>query len=388
MSARNGGEMDMKARQGGEAGFSLIELMVALVVTMIVVGAIYGLLADSQTGFRREPERTERQQNIRAAMDMIMRDIANAGSGLPPFTQVFTPGLDACAGCPDGGAPMGLNSQRTDELEMVTNDGSIENESAVATACASSGTSLNFNRAQWNPPTTPPFTVAAIFQEGTWTLRNAVGKTGGGPCTNLDISTSSDPSGMNTANLCAASATGYGNAGSSDSAGATSTCGGAPAVPVQVAFPQLIRYRIRVVTEGSGPTAQNVPVLQRIDQSDPANRTQVVARGIEDLQVQYVQAGSACTDAAACADAPAVVWNSDATAAANPAVYGEVVTRVIVTLSSRSMLRGRIQGQTDDATGGTALRGSLTVSGSPRSSLLNLTQQPVPDPSTSPAIWQ
>jgi type IV pilus assembly protein PilW len=368
--------MDMKADGRGQSGFSLIELMVALVVTMIVVGAIYGLLADSQTGFRREPERTERQQNIRAAMDMIMRDIDNAGSGLPPFTQVFTQGLDACSACSNGGAPMGLNSQVTDELEMVTNDGSIENESDVSPCTtAGAGTTVQFTRSAWAAPTNVPFTAAVVFADGSWTLRNATSYASAAPCTTLTFASGSDPSGMNNGNLCSQSANGYG----------TPTGLGACTVS-QVAFPQLIRYRIRVVVEGTGGTAQNVPVLQRIDMSDPANRTQVVARGIEDMQVQYVQAGAGapCTDAAPCDGAPLVTWSN----APTDATYGAIVTRVIVTLSARSMLKGRIQGQTNDVTGGTALRGSLTVSGSPRSSLLNVTQQPVPDPSTSPAIWQ
>jgi type IV pilus assembly protein PilW len=86
--------------RGGEGGFSLIELTVAMTITLVISGAIYGLIAGGQTAFRREPELSDRQQNIRVAMDLILRDIANAGSGLPPFLQAFTPGLDACAGCP------------------------------------------------------------------------------------------------------------------------------------------------------------------------------------------------------------------------------------------------------------------------------------------------
>ena len=120
------------------SGFSLIELTIALVVTLIITGAMYGLLAGGQSAFRREPELSDRQANIRVAMDLvaakmslgseIMKDIGNAGSGLPPFAQVFTRNLDACAACNNGGAPMGLGGVRTDELEMLTNDGSRDNE--------------------------------------------------------------------------------------------------------------------------------------------------------------------------------------------------------------------------------------------------------------------
>ena len=75
-----------------ESGFSLIELLVAMLVTMIVSGAIFTLLNAGQGAFRREPELTDRQQNIRLAMDMIQRDIATAGAGMDPFEQSFSAG--------------------------------------------------------------------------------------------------------------------------------------------------------------------------------------------------------------------------------------------------------------------------------------------------------
>ena len=62
---------------------------------------------------------------------MIMRDISSAGVGMPPFIQAFTPGLDACAGCPNGGSPMGvLGAVPTvaDELEIVTNQENFPTE--------------------------------------------------------------------------------------------------------------------------------------------------------------------------------------------------------------------------------------------------------------------
>ena len=55
----------MTAPTRDQAGFSLIELMVAMVVTLIVTGAIYGLLAGGQSAFRREPQLADRQQNTR-----------------------------------------------------------------------------------------------------------------------------------------------------------------------------------------------------------------------------------------------------------------------------------------------------------------------------------
>ncbi len=84
-----------------EHGFSLVELMVAMTITLIVSAAIYGLLTSGSNAFRREPELSDRQQNIRVAMDLVARDVFNAGAGLPTFSQVFTfsdPEGGACAG--------------------------------------------------------------------------------------------------------------------------------------------------------------------------------------------------------------------------------------------------------------------------------------------------
>ena len=73
-----------------QKGFSMVELVVAMTVTLIVSSAIYGLLTAGGNAFRREPEVADRQQNIRAAMDFISRDTFTAGAALPPFSQVFT----------------------------------------------------------------------------------------------------------------------------------------------------------------------------------------------------------------------------------------------------------------------------------------------------------
>ena len=87
-----------------ERGFSMVELMVAMTITLIVSGAIYGLLTSGSTAFRREPELADRQQNIRVAMDLISRDVYNAGASLPTFSQVFTRVDPAAARAP---APRG-----------------------------------------------------------------------------------------------------------------------------------------------------------------------------------------------------------------------------------------------------------------------------------------
>ena len=88
-----------------ERGFSLIELMVAMVATLIISGAVMQLVGAGKGAFRREPEISDRQQNIRMAMAMIQQDVQSAGLGLPPFTQVFTNGLNNLGPQVPDGAP-------------------------------------------------------------------------------------------------------------------------------------------------------------------------------------------------------------------------------------------------------------------------------------------
>ncbi len=117
-----------------QKGFSMVELVVAMTVTLIVSSAIYGLLTAGGNAFRREPEVADRQQNIRAAMDFISRDTFTAGAALPPFSQVFTRtdpvgctgGLNGCgmAGAlgATAAAARGGDDEETDVLEIVSTD--------------------------------------------------------------------------------------------------------------------------------------------------------------------------------------------------------------------------------------------------------------------------
>ena len=119
-----------------ERGFSLVELMVAMTVTLIVSGAIYGLLTSGSNAFRREPELADRQQNIRSAMDLISRDVFNAGAALPTFSQVFTRadagggcngdlnacGVDGTMGAVAAAARGAGDAEETDVLEMISTD--------------------------------------------------------------------------------------------------------------------------------------------------------------------------------------------------------------------------------------------------------------------------
>jgi prepilin-type N-terminal cleavage/methylation domain-containing protein len=64
-----------------QSGFSLLEMIVAIAMFTIVVGAIYGLLEVGRSDAFNTSERTETMQNSRIALNMIGRDAVNAGVG-------------------------------------------------------------------------------------------------------------------------------------------------------------------------------------------------------------------------------------------------------------------------------------------------------------------
>jgi prepilin-type N-terminal cleavage/methylation domain-containing protein len=73
-----------------ERGFSLIEVLISMVVTLIVMAAVFGLLTRGQRSFQREPEVADLQQSARTALDMVTKDILQAGAGLPPEFPAFS----------------------------------------------------------------------------------------------------------------------------------------------------------------------------------------------------------------------------------------------------------------------------------------------------------
>ena len=72
-------------------GFSFIELLVALAATVIVMGVVFGLLAQGSGAHTREMERSDLQAHARAALQMLSQDVLMAGGDLPPEIPAFRP---------------------------------------------------------------------------------------------------------------------------------------------------------------------------------------------------------------------------------------------------------------------------------------------------------
>jgi prepilin-type N-terminal cleavage/methylation domain-containing protein len=66
-----------------QAGFSMVEMMIAIIIFTIVMGAVYGLLEIGRRGRGNTMQRNEVIQNVRIALNTLGRDALNAGVGYP-----------------------------------------------------------------------------------------------------------------------------------------------------------------------------------------------------------------------------------------------------------------------------------------------------------------
>jgi prepilin-type N-terminal cleavage/methylation domain-containing protein len=84
----------LSTSQGDERGFSLTELMIAMMVFTLIAGSVVMLLTKSQTIFRAEQGVSEMDQNARLLMDFLTRDIQQSkenGLGLgPKFRSIYS----------------------------------------------------------------------------------------------------------------------------------------------------------------------------------------------------------------------------------------------------------------------------------------------------------
>ena len=370
-----------------EDGFSLVELMVAMTVTLIVSAAIYGLLTSGSNAFRREPELAERQQNIRVAMDLVSRDVFNAGAALPTFSQVFTridPTGGACAGA------LGLNgcgvmgtlgaaaaaarapggdgsdpSEQTDVLEIVTTD----EQCPVLSVCVPSTTSAStpgtaglFVTRQGIPGCMRLPGLALLTDNTSFVVQPAQAATG-------SVCSGGDPRNGNLTLGVLPDAFGV----------PTGTMAPPPAAPpptpgaIYLYEARVARYRVAP----SNDPAETAPALWRSvtgrytatgavapepgEGAFPVTDSpwELVARGIEDLQVEYMWGNG--------------LWYNQPPP--STASWDTLVRQVRITLSARASA-ANIQGMRTAGGGAPdALRGQLSTTVTPRAAFNELQMQ-------------
>src|SRR5262249_39426363 len=71
------------ARRSGESGFTVLEMLVAMILFAIVVGAIYGLLEVGRSARFNSMQSNEVAQDVRVGLNTIAKDVLNAGVNYP-----------------------------------------------------------------------------------------------------------------------------------------------------------------------------------------------------------------------------------------------------------------------------------------------------------------
>lgn len=95
-----------RGRTGLGKGFTLVELLVAMALGLLVMGAMASLFKTGLNATMLVSQRAETQQNMRAALDLMVKDIGMAGAGLPSGGIQLPNGGGATAskfGCDQGG---------------------------------------------------------------------------------------------------------------------------------------------------------------------------------------------------------------------------------------------------------------------------------------------
>lgn len=368
--------------QRAERGFSLIELMVALTITLVVSGAIYGLMASGQGAFRREPALVDRQQNIRIAMDLIARDVENAGTGMHPASQVFTNSLDN----PSTGSVASeiLAGQKADFLEILSNDGScpalsvgcapgvVIRVDANLPACVTTRLPGFFYVSGPSGPASSNGTPGLLWLE----LPGGGGGGGGGSCASPGVLNT--PPGQGWVNPPGGGCPGGGPSSGGGNCASISIIGLVryelapenPAVAVNPITNPPCLWRSESGRRNRDGSANTGPYTGNDPGGNPSP-WQLIARGIDDMQIEY-QTGVQWPSGAP------TTWlntpgNVDTTIAIPPAAvagnFDSIVRRVRITLSSRA-LGNDLGGETTYNPSGTrGRRGQLTTIVSPRAAL-------------------
>jgi len=348
----------------GQHGFSLVEMLVAMVITVIISGAIYGLLTSGQTAFRREPEMADRQQNIRIAMDLIAKDIANGGAAMPALAQVFTAtdptgtalnGMGPMEGSLGAGPASARNSDstRSDVLEIV----SSEERCPAITICSPAPPTLGGGLFIGMERIPSCMTDLAIVTDNLgFFVAPVTSPAPGTPGTTSQACPSGNIAGNSNLQL------------------------GAPLAPWAIPSPsfaggaflfsaRIVRYQLALSNDPNdvaGAPALWRSTTGRYDLSTggvvgapPGANWQLVARGLEELQVEYMDGNG--------------VWSNSPR---QPILIpNDVVRQVRVTLAARATgqnLQGATRAGAGTGVAPDAIRGQLVSTITPRAALVGL----------------
>ena len=105
------------ALKNNEQGFTLIEVVIGLAISLILMGVAVSIFNVQRKSYSLQEQVTEMQQNVRATMDMMVREIRMAGydpteSGFVGIGTNTTTLLQILADLNGNGTTTGINSTK------------------------------------------------------------------------------------------------------------------------------------------------------------------------------------------------------------------------------------------------------------------------------------
>ena len=116
---------DRRPVSSGEAGYSLIELIVSTAIMITVTGAIFALMNPAQGNAQAQPEVADMQQRMRVGNETLFREVMMAGAGpyQGPVTgslvNFFAPILPRRVGDISPDPTTGAGSFKTDVITLA-----------------------------------------------------------------------------------------------------------------------------------------------------------------------------------------------------------------------------------------------------------------------------
>jgi len=263
----------------GQAGFSLIELMVALTLSLVVVGGSLATYKVQQNAFERQGAMGEVEQNIRFGLDMIVEDVRQAGylTNLDINRVVLTPINDNAV----GGDGM-VDGQDAITVRYAVGDGTATLVTASPTVVQIANLDLDGDgTGDLNPAAINPFDnttwIPVILSNG---YRNSQAES-------ARVSGMVDLGGGNYQVTLTKVTDDAGNDGALDGTGYAGAI-------LHLALLYEVDYYI---TDGAAPPNEAAPVQPQLVRRENGGTPDVIADGVTSLTLRYSISGSSTLDA-------------------------------------------------------------------------------------------
>lgn len=282
----------LSSRRVGRAGFTLIELMVAIAIGAFVIAALYQLFRAQMRQFVFQDQQMEMHQNARLAADILTRTARMAGYGT---ASGYTAGVFGDQG--DTNSVLSAVIQRngtgdngSDVVTFVSMDPSLEMNTAAPSPPPCNTTTLQFS-----PTALHNSARLAQYQNGELVMCYDPAGIGSFTSYLWSLSGSGDPTG------------GYlyvsDNSGYADYASVCGTGNNLPLV-MMCSRAEVATFYVDATDDGVGPGTPEHPVLMMdLNFHSPDDDDVPVVDDVEDLQVAYCLQNNASLGTSGCSSA-------------------------------------------------------------------------------------